>query len=211
MKSPLPPHVLLRFLLPGLLLVPLCAAIPAHAERADKDKPVNLEADRITVDDLKKVHIFEGNVILQRGTLVIRTEKLIVTQDAEGFQKGVAHGGAGGVARFRQKREGREEYVEGEAERIEHDAKIEKTEFFGRALVKSGLDEVRGHYVAYDGRNENYVASAGAAMPSAAGGGRQERVRAVIQPKGRDAAPAAVTVGAVPLKSATEVATPRQE
>jgi lipopolysaccharide export system protein LptA len=56
-----------------LLLTSLLALQPAFAEKADKDKPVNLEADRITVDDAKKLHILEGNVVLVRGTLVIRT------------------------------------------------------------------------------------------------------------------------------------------
>jgi lipopolysaccharide export system protein LptA len=212
MKTRLLSHALFRLLSPSLLLLLLLAASPAFAEKADKEKPVNLESDRITVDDVKKVHIFEGNVVLQRGTLVIRTERLVVTQDAEGFQKGVAYGGAGGLARFRQKREARDEYVEGEAERIEHDGKIEKTEFFQRAFVKSGTDEVRGQYIAYDGRNENYVVTNGpqGTTTNSAATGRQDRVRAVIQPKGKDAGtPSAATVGAVPLTPAQELANPR--
>ena len=71
----------------------------------------------------RQVQIFEGNVILNQGTLQIRTNRLVVTQDADGFQKGVATGGANGLARFRQKRDGKDEYIEGEGERIEHDAR----------------------------------------------------------------------------------------
>lgn len=181
------PRVLL---LCGLLVAPL-----AQAEKADMDKPVLLEADRIAVDDAKKLHILEGNVLLQRGTLTIRTTKLVVSQDAEGFQKGVAYGGANGLAHFRQKREGKDEYVEGEAERIEHDAKSEKTELFNRALVRSGLDEVSGQHILYDGRTENYV------VTGADGGapGKPGRVRAVIQPKNADAKSTA------PLKPTLEI------
>jgi hypothetical protein len=69
------------------------------------------------------VHIFDGNVTLTQGTLVIRGDKLVVKQDAEGFQNGVATANPGNLARFRVKRDGKDEYVEGEAERIEHDAK----------------------------------------------------------------------------------------
>jgi lipopolysaccharide export system protein LptA len=75
----------------------------AQAERADREKPISLEADRISVDDVKKVQIYEGGVILRQGSLEIRTNRLVVTQDNEGFQKGVAHGGDGGLARFKQK------------------------------------------------------------------------------------------------------------
>ena len=182
---------------------------PAHAEKADRDKPVNLEADRISVDDAKKLYILEGNVLLQRGTLSIRTDKLIVTQDGEGFQRGVAYGGPGGLAHFRQKREGRDEYVDGEAERIDHDARTEHTDLNGRALVKSGLDEVRGQFISYDGLTENYLVTSGVNGTSAPAG-KPDRVRAVIQPRQDTRAPSAAPPPP-PLQSAPEIANPRQE
>ena len=165
----------------------IAIALPAHAEKADREKPINLEADRISMDDVKKVQVFEGNVILNQGTLQIRTSKLVVTQDADGFQKGVATGGANGLARFRQKREGKDDYIEGEGERIEHDAREEKTEFFVRAWVKSGQDEVKGHYVSYDALTEKYLVTNGGGETKSATGAPQARVRAIIQPKGKNA------------------------
>ena len=44
-------------------------ASPVHAEKADRDKPVNLEADTVTLDDIRKISVYEGNVILSQGTL----------------------------------------------------------------------------------------------------------------------------------------------
>ena len=167
----------------------LAAALPSHAEKADRDKPVNLEADRVTVDDINKVHVFEGRVTLSQGTLVIRGDRIVVKQDAEGYQSGIATANPGGVAYFRVKRDGKDEYTEGEAERIEHDAKTEVTKFFNRAWVKSGLDEVRGQYIMVDGRNENYSVTSGPA--GSVTPGRDNRVRAVIQPKNKDKAAAA--------------------
>jgi lipopolysaccharide export system protein LptA len=172
-------NLLARHLI-ALIATGFLAAGGARAERADRDKPVNLEADRVTVDDIKRVHIFEGNVVLKQGTLVIRTAKLVVTQDAEGFQKGVATGGADGLARFRQKRDGKDEFVDGEGERIEYDARTEKAEFFVRAYVKSGMDEVRGNFISYDGLTEKYLVTA---APGAKPGAPAGRVTAVIQPK----------------------------
>jgi len=119
--QPLAPVLALFALL--TLVAPL-----AHAEKADREKPINLEADSISMDDINKVQVLEGNVILTQGTMQILTSKLVVTQDIDGFQKGVATGGANGLARFKQKREGRDEYIEGEAERIVHDARSEKTD-----------------------------------------------------------------------------------
>ena len=138
------------------------------------------------MDDVKKVQIFEGNVVLTQGTLQIRTNRLVVTQDADGFQKGVATGGPNGLARFRQKREGKEEYIEGEGERIEHDARSEKTQFFVRAWVQSGLDEVRGHYISYDALSETYLVTNANNETKNATGAAQARVRAIIQPKGKN-------------------------
>ena len=161
-------------------------SLTAHAEKADREKPINIEADRFSMDDINKVQIFEGNVVLIQGTMQLRTNRLVVTQDADGFQKGVATSGANGLARFRQKREGKEEYIEGEGERIEHDARDEKTEFFVRAWVRSGQDEVKGQYISYDALTEKYLVTNGAGETRTATGVAQARVRAIIQPKGKN-------------------------
>jgi len=161
------------------------AAPQSHAERADRSKPVNIEADRVTVDDKNKIHIFEGHVVLTQGTLTIRSDKLVVSQDLEGYQRGIATGGDGGLARFRQKREGKNEWVEGEGERIEHDARSELSQFFQRGRVKSGEDEVRGQYIQFNGLTETYLVTNGpnaTTVPS-----QQGRVQVTIQPKKKDA------------------------
>lgn len=175
-----------RHSLPVFAVLAILLAAPARAERADRDKPVNLEADRVFVDDAKKTHIFEGNVILTQGTLIIKSDKLVVVEDANGYQKGTATGGPNGLAWFKQKRDGKNEYVEGEGERIEHDSKAEKSEFFTRAHVKSGQDEVRGSYIIYDAKTESYTVTNG--PNGTVTPGKQERVRAVIQPRNQDKA-----------------------
>ncbi|NJD35126.1 MAG: lipopolysaccharide transport periplasmic protein LptA [Betaproteobacteria bacterium] len=162
----------------------MLAATAAWAEKADANKPVNIEADRVSVDDVKKIQTFEGNVQLVKGTMILRAERIVVTQDDDGFQRGVAYGSGGVLARFRQKREGLDEYIEGEAERIEHDTQAEKTEFFNRARVQRGQDEVRGQFISYDARTENYFVTSGP-DGTRAKPGSTDRVRAVIQPKGK--------------------------
>ncbi len=202
------------------------AATAAWAEKADAEKPVNIEADRVSVDDVKKIQTFEGNVQLVKGTLIIRAERIVISQDDDGYQRGVATGAGNALARFRQKREGVDQYIEGEAERIEHDAKAEKTEFFNRAWVKSGQDEVRGQFISYDARTENYVVTSGP-DGTRAKPGSTDRVRAVIQPKnkkqdsegtpppktkaGKPVAPPRPSLPAPALQNAQEIASPRQE
>jgi lipopolysaccharide export system protein LptA len=165
-----------RILLLGLLLG---LAWPAQAERADRTKPINLESDSMRVDDIQKTSVFEGKVVMTQGTLTIRADKITVRQDKEGHQYGTA---SGNLATFRQKRDGSDEYVEGEAERIEYNGKIDKVEFFNRARLKrEPADEVHGNYISYDSRTEYFTVTGGAG-PSA-GGSPAGRVHAVIQPR----------------------------
>ncbi len=150
----------------------------AQAERADRSKPINLESDRMRVDDVHKTSVFEGKVVMTQGTLSIRADKVTVRQDKDGYQYGSA---SGNPASFRQKRDGADEYIEGEAERIEYDGKLDKVEFFNRARLKrEPADEVRGNYISYDSRTEYFTVTGGNQNAS---GGPDGRVRAVIQPR----------------------------
>lgn len=155
-----------------------------HAELQDRDKPVNIEADRLSIDDKKKESVFEGNVTMTQGTLTLRADRVFVRQDTEGFNHAIAFGRP---AEFRQKREGVDEYIEGYAQRMEYDGKQDKVQLFTNAHVKKGIDEVKGDYISYDAVTEYYQVLGGG--PSAATPANpQGRVRAVIQPKRRDGA-----------------------
>ena len=159
------------------VLCTLLVCSPAFAERADRDKPVNVEADKVNVDDVNKVSVFEGNVVVTQGTIIIHANKMILRQDANGFNSGTAYGNP---ATFRQKMDGSDEYIEGEAERIEYDGKTENLELFDKAHIKRGQDELRGDYISYNAVTEFYQALSGK-EPASTG-----RVHAVIQPKEKD-------------------------
>ncbi len=161
----------------------LLLSLPALAERADRNKPMLLEANRVSIDDAKKIQILEGDVLITKGTMTLKADRVVIKEDPYGFQKGTAFGGKNGLARFRQKRDGKEEYVEGEGERIEYNTNSEVVELFHRAWVKSGEDQVRGDYIWYDAVSEKYLVTAGESRDSKAPPGR---VRVVIQPKGKD-------------------------
>lgn len=164
----------------------LLAALPVQAERADRNKPMLLEANRVSIDDAKKIQILEGNVVITKGTMVLKADRIVVTEDQYGFQKGTAFSGKNGLARFRQKREGKDEFIEGEAERIEYNTNSEIAELFHRAWVKSGDDELKGDYIWYDAVSEKYLVTAGESIdPKAA----PPRVRAIIQPRNKDSEP----------------------
>ncbi len=162
----------------------LLCSLPAHAERADRDKPMLLEANKISIDDAKKVQVLEGDVIITKGTMTLKAERVVVSENHDGYQKGVAHASKGSLARFRQKLEGKNEYVEGEAERIEYDTQREIAELFQHAWVRSGQDEVRGDYIWYDAVSEKYLVTANGKTSDPKS--PPSRVRAIIQPRNKD-------------------------
>ena len=183
------------------LALAIAVSQPVIAEKADRDKPMLLEANRISIDDTKKQQILEGDVVITKGTLVLKAERIIITEDQYGFQKGIAFAAPGSKATFRQKRDGREDYVEGEAERIEYNSNTEIAELFHRAKVRSGEDEVRGDYIWYDAVSEKFLASAAEARDPKS---ITPRVRAVIQPrnKGSEAARPATRGESLELRGA---------
>ena len=203
-RSAQAPGRLLRLAAVTALAVALGASLPAGAERADRDKPVNLEADRVDLDDAKKEAVFVGNVTLTQGTLTIKADKIIVKQDAEGFQYGIAYGNP---AHFRQKRENYDEYIDGFSERLEYDGKADKVQMFTNARIQHGGDEVRGDYISYNALTEFFqVIGGGKSSPA---GNPPGRVRATIQPKPKPGAPAA-SPGQVDLKPSGSVQPPKR-
>lgn len=159
---------------PALLLA-LGAAL-ARAEQADSTKPTDIEANTMKADDVRRLTIFEGNVVVTRGTLQIHADRIVVHQDAEGFQHSTA---TGKPVRFRQKLDPKPPaaeggWMEGEAQRIEMDDRSGKIELFDNARVNRAGDEVAGDYILVDQRADFFSVTPGK------GDGR---VRATLQPK----------------------------
>ena len=103
----------------------MCLAASAQAERADRLKPAIIEADANGLGQLdlqKQVMVLSGNVVITTGTMVIRAARVEYNKTPGGYDKAVAYGASGKPATFRQKRDGVDEYMEGEAERLVYDA-----------------------------------------------------------------------------------------
>lgn len=177
------PTKMCRITAPLCLLIALGVSWPAHAEKADREKPIDLEADNVTVDDAKKTSVYTGNVILTQGTLIIRGDKLVVREDKDGFQHSTSYGNP---TTFKQKRDGKDEYMQGSAQRIEYNARMDKVQLYTKAWVKRGEDIVHGDYIMYDAVAE-YAEVIGGGANAATEGTPSGRVRAVIQPKNKAA------------------------
>jgi lipopolysaccharide export system protein LptA len=184
MKSPV-----VRDLLALLLILSMPCA---WAEKADKDKPMNVEADNLRYDDLKQITVITGNVVLTKGTILIHGAKAEVRQDPQGNQYGLITGESGRRASFRQKREGVDEFFEGEAELIEYDGRTDTVKFTRMAQLRryrgSTLnDEFNAGVIVYNATTDVFSLdgspSAGVASSAGQPGVPAGRVRATLTPK----------------------------
>jgi len=178
-----------------LFLVFLLAALalsPVSAENADRGKPMNAEADALRYDDLKQTSVFTGNVVITKGSTIIRGERVDVKQDPEGYQQAIVVAAPGKLAYYRKKRDGLDEFIEGEGERIEYDSRQDVVRFIRNAVLRryNGAvlaDETTGSQINYDNKTDVFTVDGGAQNRSATN--PSGRIRAMLSP--RVAAPAA--------------------
>ncbi|PWF55769.1 lipopolysaccharide transport periplasmic protein LptA [Massilia glaciei] len=164
-------------------------AASAWAERADSNKPITITYETFDADDVSQVKTFTGNVVLTRGTLVMRAEKAVLREDREGYQSVTLTAAPGKLATFRQKRDGGPDlWVEGQAERIEYDDRSELVKLFSRAQIRQ-LDrgtmsnEIDSAFISYDSRKEVFVVRNDASGVNKPGQGRGTLIIAPKKPR----------------------------
>ena len=179
--SPCRPGRALR--LAAVLLLAAASFGPARADRTDKKQPLAFSADSARVDEAKQLNILQGNVEISKGSIVIRADRVEVQQNPQGTQSAVATGWPNRRAYFRQRREGTDEYIEGEAERLEYDGTRDVVRLVNQAVLRrfrgnALADEVAGNTVTYDNTTEVYQVLGGPSSAAPAG-----RVRGVLTPR----------------------------
>lgn len=161
------------------------------AERADRQQPMTIEADRSsTVDLAQRVVRFEGRVVLTQGSLRLTAERMEVSDLGSGHRRARAQGLPDQPATFRDKRDGLEEYIEGRALSIDYDSRQEQVRLEGKAVVRrlrgtQLADEVVGETITWDGAREFF-----SVLPGASKEGAGSRVRAVLTPPPAASSPA---------------------
>jgi lipopolysaccharide export system protein LptA len=167
----------MRALLIATLALPLAvAAIPASAEKGDREKEIVITADHGEGDDVNKVTTMRGNVIVTQGTMRIAADRLELREDAKKNKLYVA---TGSPVTFRQKRDQADEYIDGQAQRAEFDDRSNMLKLFQRARVTSGSNQLTGEFISYDMNKE--VAEVTGAPPGQAVP-PNSRVKVIITP-----------------------------
>jgi lipopolysaccharide export system protein LptA len=178
-------------------LVPGLAPL-AQAEKSDRNKQMVVEADKPgTVDLQRQVVVFNGNVSISQGSLLIRAERVELREGADGYRAATAFGVPGKQASYKQKRDAFDESVEGTSDRIEFDGRADTVRFIGNGLVRrlrgtAVADEITGALIVWDNSAELFSVTGGATSAANPGG----RVRAVLSPRPDTAASAAAAASA---------------
>jgi lipopolysaccharide export system protein LptA len=200
-----------RFLvLAGLLAV----ALPAAAEKSDRDKPIRYSARSLDGNEAEQSLLLSGNVEILQGTIVLKADRVVLRQQPDGSYNVSA---TGKPVYFRQKMDNSDEYVDAQAMRIEYVGAKDLVELYDQGWIKRGKDELRGSFLTYNSSNGAFAGrgtlppspspSSSASAPAADG-----RVSGVIQPKPKEpASPAAGAIDGAKLQAAPALAAPPKE
>ena len=182
-----------------------CVALSAYAERADRDRPMIFEADAVRYDDLRQISTWTGNVVISRGTILIRAARVEVRKDQDGYQVASALADPGKKVFFRQKREGVDEFFEAESELMEYNERGDWVQFTKQAVMRRYRgavlsDETSGAVIFLDNKTEAFVVNnpPSVSVPGA-------RVRGVLTPRPGEAAPSGSPVVVPPLRASSGV------
>jgi len=206
-------HLPLFTVLFGALL--MGSFLPAWAEKADRDKPMQIEADSMRHDDSKQLTQFNGKVIATKGTLVLRAQRMEVQQDSQGKQVARLWAAPHERVFFRQKREGLDEFIEGESETLTYDNQADVVTLVTRAEVRMlrgtvVADQIQGQTIVFNNTTE--VIQVDGRTPDTPNA-RDQRVRATLTPR-QNASPPAASPAPTPaaprtiLRSSPGLATP---
>ena len=153
-------------------------AFHAGAEKADSLKQAVIDFDSLDVDEVTQTRILTGNVVLTRGTLIMKSDKALVQEAADGYMTVTLTTVPGKMATFRQKKDGGPDlWVEGQAQRIEYDERTELAKLFNNATIRN-LEGTRlsnqtdGEFISYDSRKEVALVRNDASGDSKVGKGR---------------------------------------
>ena len=156
------------------LLLPLAAS----AEKADALKPLNIEFDKAGVDQVTQNYVATGNVIITRGTMILKSDRAEVKEAPDGYHTFILTADPGKFATFRQKRDGGPDlWDEGQAQRIEYDERNDLVKLFSKAVIRQlegtkVTQEMDSEFISYDNRKEVLVGRNDASGADKPGGGR---------------------------------------
>ena len=192
-----------------LLLAGLIAlALPAAAEKADREKPIRYSANSLDGNETEQSVLLSGKVEIVQGTIVLKADRVVLRQQPDGTYNVSA---TGKPVFFRQKMDNTDEFVDAQAQRIEYLGSKDLVELYDQGWIKRGKDELRGNFLTYNSANGSF-AGRGTWPPAPTAPNVDGRVTGVIQPKPKEPPkPEAKAAEGSALQPAPALANPPKE
>jgi lipopolysaccharide export system protein LptA len=178
---------LISFLMPFMLLALSLLSGLALAEKADQDKPLILNADSVSINEVEQKYKLQGDILLIKGSIVVTGDKGDILVDPEGYQFIEVKGDAKSLATFRQRREGlANEFMQGFGKNVNYNGKQEVLILLGDASMKRLLnmqmrDHLRGGKIEYRDDTQEYRVTPPANHPKSA----PPSSRAIMAPRSK--------------------------
>lgn len=167
------PHPRILWHATAMLLSLILPATGALALSTDKDQPIVVEADGMEVDDGKGITIYQGNVVLDQGSIHLTADKVTILQKKGTTDEIIAEGKP---VNFRQRPDGKDEDVKGSSHRVEYKTNSELIYLIGDAvLINEDGSSTKSDRITYD--RTKAVMTAGTKARG------KQRVRTIIEPK----------------------------
>ena len=125
---------------------------------SDRDQPIHIKADRITVNEKQGVSFYQGNVQFTQGSLRVNGDEVTVFLQGDTLSKVIV---IGNPATLIQQPDHRQEPVNAKAMQMEYDAKQEIVYLIENAEVQQGPNSFAGNHIEYDTRNSMVSARKG--------------------------------------------------
>lgn len=166
-----------------LLPLTLCLGLLGSTGWAQTAEPDTvILSDTLEYDDTNRLSTFTGNVILTRGNLNLRADRIVVNEAADGSQHAVATVSRSPNVLARQESPEKFEIIKGEGNRAEYNSANEQLTLIGNAVITryvcgKAIDSISGDRVIYNKNTDTYQA-----VSNTSGSG-SNRVRSVARPR----------------------------
>ena len=131
----------------GTLWLTLLSSINAQALPSDSQQPITIQSDRAIRDEKTGLTIYEGNVKITQGSLIINADNITLYNDERGLYKVIAHGKP---AQFHQQPEVNKAIISAKGETIEYLAEEQMLHLSTHASLNQDGTLMQGDSINYD-------------------------------------------------------------
>ena len=144
----------------GLLLVGLCSQA-SHALPADRDQPIQIQADWAELDERKGTATYGGDVRMSQGTMQVRAARLVIYTERDKVLKILADGSEAVPAHYEQQPRADQPVLQASAQHITYVTAEQRIELRGNARLTQKNNQFMGGDIEYSIARELVTANSG--------------------------------------------------